>query len=154
MVIVTSPNSPFWRQRMGQRLLDLAEAGRSGSGRERALPWLGVEVVPCTTEVADQLHVTHRLLELPVLGLVDLREREQHDEEHEQQRDHVGVGQEPPLLARVVVLVRRALRGAPCPRCDAAARAACDWLMPPPRRPAAASPAPRSRRTAPKGEEA
>jgi len=48
------------------------------------------------------------LLERVELALVDLTHREHHDEQHHQQRDHVGVGDQPALVVLVLLVLLRA----------------------------------------------
>src|SRR6185437_7257174 len=74
-----------------------------------------------------------RVLEHLVLGDVHRRDREQHHEERHEQRDHVGVGQEPALVAALVasVPVPAALAAAASVRrAHAASRSSADGAPP------------------------
>src|SRR3546814_15753219 len=100
---------------------------------------------PYPTLFRSVAELVEAVLELLELREVDLGDREQHDEQHHEERDHVGVGDEPALFVLVLLVLlallalgshvtppcRRAPDARPGPgRTAASARRFAGWRRP------------------------
>ena len=99
---------------LAQRLLRLRDlvgrAGRAGHGH-RLGPDVAVQRTGAAVERWRRLGrlavhaVRQRVLELGELLEVGLPDGEQHDEEHHEQRDHVGISDQPALVVLVLLMI-------------------------------------------------